>query len=480
MSFISVFYLIFLASVTTVYYLLPKKYRTIWLLGAGYFFYLTWQPAFLLILLCVTLAAFFLGKKINSTTDKNQRKKWLAGSVFLLLLPLLFFKYYNFLNENLISFFTLLFIKNSVPAQPYLVPLGISFFTFNAISYVADIYRGYLEPEKRIGKFALYMTLFPTLLAGPIERAKSVLTQINNPAEFDYQNIRAGLQLILWGVFKKVVLADRMADFLSKVYAEPQNFQGVLIYFGIIFTGLQVFCDFSAYSDIAVGSGRLFGIKLTKNFDDRVYAAPSREIFWKGWHISLTSWMRDYVFFPLSRRIKTKLRLYLNLVIVYFLIGLWHGATWGFMIWGLLNGLWLVGENATKAKRHALFTKLGIDINGSCFYFFSWLFIFHVGGFFGVFFRTDTPPGAFAYLKNITNPNTNLIASGEFKSSLLIIAFLFFMDFINKKIPKNQNFDAFIGKQKTWFRWGIYILLAELILRYIYVFDNTRFVYFNF
>lgn len=480
MSFISVFYLLFLITAAGVYYLLPAKYRSLWLLGASYFFYLSWQPAFLLILIAVTLAAFLLGKKIAVAADQPLKKRWLTLSVIVLILPLLFFKYYNFLSDNLSSLAALFSLNASLPKQPFLIPLGISFFTFQALSYVADVYRGYLAPEKRICIFAVYLAFFPTLLAGPIERAKSILNQLSDAPDFDYQNIRAGAQLILWGVFKKVVLADRMADFLGKVYKEPQNFQGVLVYLAIIFTGLQIFCDFSAYSDIAVGSARILGIKLTKNFDDRVYAAPSREIFWKGWHRTLTSWMRDYVFFPLSRGAKAKSRLYLNLIIVYFLVGLWHGATWGFIVWGLLNGLWLVGEGITKERRQRLFARLGINTDGRLFYFFAWLFIFHVGSFFGIFFRTNNPPEAFSFLKNITNSNANLAGNSEFRACLLTIVFLLAMDFINRKIPKDHNFDAFISVQKTWFRWLLYIILAELILRYIYVFGELRFVYFNF
>lgn len=480
MSFISVFYLLFLTLAATVFYLLPTKYRTIWLLFVSYFFYFTWQPAFSVVLFCVTLLSFQFGKKIAFVSDEKIKKRWLAGSVIVLLLPLIFFKYFNFLNENLATILNLFSLGKPLPFQPYLIPLGISFFTFQAISYVADIYRGYLKPEKQIEKFAVYMAFFPTLLAGPIERPKSILGQLSHPVSFEYQNVRAGLQLILWGVFKKVVLADRMTDFMGKVYAEPQNFQGVLIYFTAIFSVFQLFCDFSAYSDIAVGSARIFGIELTKNFDDRVYAAPSREIFWQGWHRSLTSWLRDYVFFPLSRGAKSRALLYVNLVIVYLLVGIWHGAAWGFVAFGLLNGIWLVMENATKHWRGQFFTRLGFNINGSVFYFLAWLFIFHVGAFFGVFFRTNTPQEAFNFMAHIVNSNANLLNSWEARSCLMTIAFLVFMDLINRQIPKNQNFDVFINSRKTWFRWLFYVLLAELIIRYTHVFDDAAFMYFNF
>lgn len=478
MSFTSVFYLLFLGLVTTVNYLLPAKYRSYWLLSAGYFFYLTWQPLFLIVLLCVTLCSFQFGRKIAAVTDKNSKKRWLIFSVLTLLLPLVFFKYHNFLNDNLARILARIYLTNPVPNQPYLVPLGISFFTFQAVSYVADIYRGYLKPERQIGKFALYLAFFPTLLAGPIERAKSMLKQIHNPAKFDPENIRAGLQLILWGVFKKLVIADRISDFMKTAYSQPENMSGVLIYFAVVFSVFQFFCDFSAYSDIAVGSARLFGIKLSKNFDDRVYAAPSREMFWQGWHRTLTAWLRDYVFFPLSRRIKNRARLYLNLLIVYFLVGLWHGATWGFIIWGLLNGVWLVLENATKTWRRKLFA--GINTDGRTFNFFAWLLVFHAGAVFGVFFRTETVQEALDFLGNLANPNENLLGSWEIRNCAVTIALLILMDLINRQIPAGENFDVFINNQKMWLRWLIYIVLAELILRYAFAFGDARFLYFQF
>lgn len=480
MFFISVFYLLFLSLVCVINYSLPTKTRPIWLLSASYFFYLTWQPAFLIVLICVSLVSFLCGKKIAAADDKIRKKRWLVVSVVILLLPLVFFKYYNFLNENLTWIFGVFVPGSRLPNQPFLIPLGISFFTFQAISYVADIYRGYLKPEQQIGKYALYMAFFPTLLAGPIERAKSVLTQIHRPAAFEYQNIRAGLQLILWGIFKKVVLADRLTDFIKSVYAEPESFQGILIYFAIILTVFQLFCDFSAYSDIAVGSARLIGFRLSKNFDDRVYAAPSREIFWQGWHRSLTTWLRDYVFFPLSRGSKSRIYLYLNLLIVYLLVGVWHGATWGFIVWGLLNGVWLVLENVSKTWRQGFFARLSVDTNGKTFYFLAWLFSLHVGAFFGLFFRANTPREAFIFVANIFNSNANLFARWETRNLLVSVVFLFLMDQINRRIPKNENFDAFIGRQNIWFRWIVYILLAELIIRYLYVFDNTKFIYYNF
>jgi alginate O-acetyltransferase complex protein AlgI len=480
MSLISVFYLLFLLLAAGVYYLLPARRRADWLLGCGYFFYLTWQPAFLAVLVAVSCWSYLFGKVIDRAAAPDEKKRRLAAGVVGALLPLVFFKYFNFLNSNAAAVAETLGFAYSIPDQPYLAPLGISFFTFLAISYLADIYRGYLRPEEKAGRYFLYLAFFPTLLAGPIERARAFLSQLERPVVFEYENARAGLQLILWGVFKKVVLADRMSDLIDKIYAEPGQYPGVLIYFALALPLFQLFCDFSAYSDIAVGSARIFGVKLSKNFDDRVYAAPSLEVFWQGWHRSLTSWLRDYVYFPLGRGVRNRARLHLNLVAVYLLVGFWHGAAWGFIVWGLLNGLWLVGENLTKTKRLEYFARLGVDTGGRLYYFLGWLLTFHVVAFFGLFFRLGSPSEVFALLGHLGNANAALLSNWAARSGALTLVFLLLMDLVNRQIPKNENFDAFVGRQPAWLRWSLYVLLAQLVIRYSYVFEDVKFMYLNF
>ncbi|MEZ5345353.1 MAG: MBOAT family O-acyltransferase [Pyrinomonadaceae bacterium] len=480
MSTISAFYLIFLFIVTCGYYALPARYRPLWLLGASYLFYFTWQPAFLLVLCFVTFVAFNLGRLLPKISDPLKKRNFLLGGIALLLLPLFTFKYLNQTNDLITAILDMFSVSVSFPKQPYLAPLGISFFTFLSIGYVADIYRGYLEPERSLHKFAVFVAFFPTILAGPIERAKSLLKQINAPRSFDRENIRAGLQLILWGVFKKVVIADRIAAFTGDIYAAPENFPGFIVYLAIVLSVFRVFCDFSGYSDIAVGSARLLGINVVKNFDDRVYAATSRQKFWQGWHMSLTSWIRDYVFLPLSKKVKTRGFLYFNLIFVFLLIGLWHGATWGFLIWGLLNGVWLVIERVTQLKRHKFAAGAGIGPDSRVYRFLSWLLVFHAGAFMGVFFLASSPQNAFDMFSAIANSNAGIFQSGELRGTALTIVFLMFMDLINSRIPKGQNFDRFIGKQHLVVRWIMYFVLAELILRYVLVFRTEGFMYFLF
>ncbi|NNF00416.1 MAG: MBOAT family protein, partial [Pyrinomonadaceae bacterium] len=410
----------------------------------------------------------------------SQKRRWLFGGVAILLLPLFIFKYLNPINQAISGMLEAFSIQFSFPDQPYLAPLGISFFTFVAIGYVVDIYREYIEPETRIHRFALFLAFFPTILAGPIERAKSLLNQINNPVSFEYENIRAGFQLILWGVFKKVVIADRISDLVQKIYAQPENFPGLIIYFAIVLSIFRVFCDFSGYSDIAVGSARIFGINVSKNFDDRVYASTSLLKFWQGWHISLTSWIRDYVFFPLSKNVKSRGQIFLVLVFVFVLLGIWHGLTWGFVIWGFLHGLFVVLERVTKFGRHQAWPRIGLDPSGKIPNFVSWVFTFHIWSFIGLFFLAQTPGKVANILSGIANSNANLLSRPELKSMAITFALIFGMDLINRLIPKNKNFDSFIGKQHVLVRWVIYVALAELILRYILVFKDAGFLYLRF
>ena len=478
MSHTSTFYLLFLAAGASVYYLLPPRLRPLWLLSLSYLFYLTWQPAFLLVLIGVTIAAFVFGRNIRRAGEGN--RLLMATAVIALLSPLVFFKYYNFLNESISHIFSSFFgSAGALPSQPYLIPLGISFFTFQAISYVADIYRGYLKPEKSFIRFAAYVAFFPTLLAGPIERARSILGQLRRPIAFEYRNVQAGLQLILWGVFKKVVIADRLTDFINTVDANPRDQQGVMVYLAIVFAVFQLFCDFSAYSDIAVGSGRMFGIRLSKNFDDRVYASPSREIFWRGWHRTLTSWLRDYVFFPLSHGVTSRSWLYVNLIFVYLLVGIWHNATTGAITWGFLNGIWLVLEKSTKEARWQFFRRMGLDTDGRLYNFLGWVIVFHLGALIWVVFRSASPLDAAQFIKHIGNTNAGLTV-GQLRGCVPSIVLILLMDQVNKRIPKGENIDALLSGRTMLVRWVFYILLIELILRYSFVFDQVNFRYFNF
>ncbi|GAB3915787.1 MBOAT family O-acyltransferase [Larkinella terrae] len=473
MSLSSTLYLFFLLLIFFVYYLLPHRFRWMWLLLAGYFFYFTWQPFYLILLASSTTVAYVFGRLIKPSGSRFTL--WLG--IGLLLLPLLFYKYYAFLNQNLASLLGLWGEISPLPAWSPLVPIGISFYTFQAISYLIDIRRGYLKPALHFGYFATYLAFFPTLSAGPIERAKRVLTQLQTPQPFRYENAVAGLQLIAWGLFKKVVLANHIAGLIDPVFIQPDAYSGPVLYLSLVLVPLQIFCDFSGYSDIALGSARMLGIRLMRNFDDRVYASTSRIEFWKGWHISLTSWFRDYVYFPLSKQLRSRTGLYINLLIVYFLTGLWHGATWGYILWGLLNGLWLVAEHATKEQRQAFFRRIWPDLNTPLHRFLSTLLAYHVGMFTSAFLRAPSIGATGSLLGGLFSKNRwHLTDVVNLKPFLPILVALGLMDFINRKL-QNRELPELVASYGGLSRWSFYLIVCILILTFGRISDSPFFYY---
>lgn len=462
MSLSSTLYLFFLLLVFLVYHTLPHRFRWVWLLVAGYFFYFSWQPLFVLLLMGSTAVAYGFGLMVKQTKSRIP----LTLGVCLLLLPLVAFKYYAFLNQNLMNLLDRWGATSPFPSWSPLVPVGISFYTFQAISYLIDIRRGYLKPLRHAGYFATYLAFFPTLSAGPIERAKRLLTQLQTPQPFRYENAVAGLQLIAWGLLKKVVLANQMAELTDPVFAQPEAYSGPVLYLSLLLAPFQIFCDFSGYSDIALGSARMLSIQLMRNFDDRVYASTSRIQFWKGWHISLTSWFRDYVYFPLSKQLRSRTGLYINLMIVYFLTGLWHGATWGYILWGLLNGLWLVGEHATKEQRQSFFRRFWPDLTAPSHRYLSTLLVFHVGVFTGVFLRAPSIGSAWAAIKGLfTSSRWHLGDVGNLRPFLPVLAGLLMMDFVNRRM-KGRELPELLASFGGLSRWSFYLIICVLILTF--------------
>ncbi len=306
MNFTSIEYLGFLLFIVTLFYGIIPKYRLRLLVLAGYVFYsfLSWKYCFLLLIM--SLLTYLLGFWVS----KNRKENWvISTSIFLILLPLLFFKYYNFFLIEILS------SGNSNFIHSYAFPIGISFFSFQMVSYLVDIRRGYLLPEPSLGKVLLHHAFFPVLLSGPIERSRKLMSQFDFQLNFDYKNVRNGLFQILWGIFKKIVIANNLAFYVNTIYKNIEKSNGIEVYMAMIFFVFQIVIDFSAYNDIAMGSAKVFGIKITKNIHDRAYASTSRTQLWQRWHVSLTSWLRDYVFFPLSKFSK---KTYCNITNMFF------------------------------------------------------------------------------------------------------------------------------------------------------------------
>ena len=342
MDFFSLSFLSFFAIIAVLYYSIRHQYRWILLLIVSYYFYMSFEPTFAIWIACSTLVTYISALFLDTTKRKSRRKLILSCAVSLNLATLIVLKYTGFIFETTRTFFAPSMVLYGNPIAAWVLPLGISYYTFQTISYVIDVYRKQIKPERHLGIFALYVSFFPKLLAGPIERGKDLIPQLYRKHGFDYAGIQDGLKLVVWGIFKKLVIADRLAIFVNSVFntVNSQSFViGKVIFptpyyvIATIFFAIQIYCDFSAYTDIAIGTAQVFGIRLSDNFR-RPYFSRSIQEFWRRWHITLSSWARDYVYIPLGGNRVRVPRMYFNIMIVFLVIGIWHGPSWTFIAWG--------------------------------------------------------------------------------------------------------------------------------------------------
>lgn len=340
MLFNSAAFLLFFPVVTTAYFLLPHRFRWLLLLAASCYFYMAFIPEYILILAVTITVDYFAGLGLEKFDGR--KKRWvLIASILTNVGMLAFFKYFNFANENLAALANFIGWNYPVENLSILLPIGLSFHTFQSLSYTIEVYRGHQKAERHFGYLALYVLYYPQLVAGPIERPQNVLHQLHEEHHFDYPRVTNGLKRMAWGMFKKVVVADRMVQFVNPVYADPTSYDGPALVLATLAFAIQIYCDFSGYSDIALGSAQVMGVKLMKNFD-HPYFARSISDFWRRWHISLSTWFRDYVYIPLGGNRVSKPRWAFNLFITFLISGLWHGANWTYIIWGALHGAYFV------------------------------------------------------------------------------------------------------------------------------------------
>ena len=352
MLFNSLHFLVFFPVVLIIYYIIPDRIKYLWLLVSSYYFYMCWNARYALLILASTLITYISGlmlEKVKRTEyedrKKEKLKKWVVAGSFTINLGILFYyKYINFTVALVTSAFEKINIHLNAPAFDIILPVGISFYTFQALSYTMDVYRDEIYAEKNFFRYALFVSFFPQLVAGPIERSKNLLKQLAVPKKFDFEKARDGVLLMIWGYFLKLVLADRIAIFVDTVYEDYRIFDGWYIVIATMLFAVQIYCDFAGYSTIAKGAAEILGIDLVENFD-APYLSTSVADFWRRWHISLTSWFKDYLYIPLGGSRKGKFRKYINKMIVFLVSGLWHGANLSFVIWGGLNGLYqVIGE----------------------------------------------------------------------------------------------------------------------------------------
>ncbi len=483
MLFNSLEFLIFFPLVTIIYFLLPHRFRWIHLLISSCIFYMFFIPIYILILFFTIIIDYYAGILIEDTLDSLKKKRWLIVSIVTNVGVLCIFKYYNFFTDNInIALGYDVAKGEGLPYLGMILPIGLSFHTFQAMSYTIEVYRGVQKAERHMGIYALYVMFYPQLVAGPIERPQNVLHQFHEKKNFDYYNAVSGLKLIGWGLFKKMVIADRISVMVNEVYNHPTQFEGFPVIFATFLFSIQIFCDFSGYSDIALGTARVMGFKLMKNFD-RPYHATSISEFWRKWHISLNTWFVDYVYSPFvtEKRDWGKAAVVVGVLLTFSLSGLWHGANWTFVIWGTLHGIALAYDFLSKKKRKAWSKKIPGFIYNPLSLILTFIFV----SFTYIFFRASSVNDAFHIISSIPHLHLNqlnLSMFGEAVSKKEILIALFFIVIMEiahfTQIKYGENL-PFINKASMPVRWGLYIT-GGLILILFAVMDKQSFIYFQF
>ncbi len=450
-------------------YIIPHRLRWILLLVASYVFYASLSIQFILLLLISTAFTYFTGIFIEKQETKKQKKKAMVVGISVLLFFLGWFKYFNFVNESLRSLATFMGWNYAIPYQEIVLPLAISFYTFQAVSYLVDIFYGKQKAERHYGYFSVYFAFFPQLVAGPIERAKKLIPQLKVEQRLNYENLVYGMKRIAWGFFKKTLIADRLAPIVASVYDSP-NPTGSEIVLATILFSIQLYADFSACSDIAIGSARMLGINLTENFKQPHFAVSIAD-FWSRWHITLSTWLRDYIFFPLCKGKKKRSQIYFAIVITFLVSGIWHGAAWTFIIWGLIHGFYRVFGDATKSYRESMASFIRLDRSPVLHRWLKIAITFLLVCFSRVFFRSDTVAQAFDHAKLFLSISSwspvGMIKAFEIFPLFDLLLFIFFFIILQlfQYIERNNGSTwEFLSKRSTFTRLAFYIFLIFSVL----------------
>ena len=478
MLFNSISFAVFLPVVFLLYWFVtPQKmnFQSIILLGASYFFYACWDYRFLFLLIFSTLLDYFTGLKIFYSKTARERKFWLWLSIFINVGFLGFFKYYNFFADSFVNAVSNFGFHIDTWTLTIILPVGISFYTFHGLSYILDIYNGKIKPEKNFINYSVFVSFFPLLVAGPIERATHLLPQIREKRYFDYTQAVDGLKQILWGLFKKIVIADSCALYVNEFFGHSGSYSGSTLVVGVILFAFQIYCDFSGYSDIAIGTAKLFGIKLNRNFAFPYFSRDIAE-FWRRWHISLASWFRDYLYIPLGGSKGNAWMKIRNTFIIFLVSGLWHGAKSTFIVWGTLNAIYFLPLLLLKRHRY----HLDVVAQGKHFptvrEFFKMLVTFGLVLFGWIFFRSANVGEAITYIKGIFT--SSLFTMPALKPVGLLIFLILFL-LIEWSGREQQYGLAKIGfNRPRILRWIIYYLIIFAI-----IFSNSGvkpFIYFQF
>ena len=476
MLFNSFHFLFFFIIVTSLYFSIPYNKRWLLLLLSSCYFYMAFVPIYILILGVTIVIDYFAGIYIENTQGKR-RKLFLILSLIANIGVLAVFKYYNFLNTNFSFLMHGFGLSNPIPYLSILLPIGLSFHTFQAMSYTIEVYRGNQKAERHFGIYALYVMFYPQLVAGPIERPQNLLHQFREKYDFEYQRVVDGLKLMLWGLFKKLVIADRLAIYVNAVYNNPEQHNGMTFILATVFFAFQIYCDFSGYSDIAIGAAKVMGFKLMTNFY-RPYLARNISEFWKRWHISLSTWFKDYLYISLGGNRVSIPRWYINLLLVFLISGLWHGTNWTYVIWGGLNGFYLVFAIISKGFRDKINNLMGLKKTSLFFHISQVLITFSLSCLAWIFFRANNVTDAFMILKKISTLEGSIFIQNP---SVMIYSFLgiFLLIMIELKKEFYKGEFSFFNNGNWMVRHLSYASLIIIILLFG-VFDGGQFIYFQF
>jgi len=477
MLFNSLEFFLFFLIVTPLYFLLPHRWRWLHLLIASCIFYCAFIPVYIFILFFTIVIDYIAGILIENA-EGQKRKRFLIMSIVANVGVLAVFKYYNFLLGNMnVLLEQLHIVSHPFPLLNIILPIGLSFHTFQAMSYTIEVYRGNQKAERHFGIYALYVMFYPQLVAGPIERPQNLLHQFHEEHKFDYANLLSGLRLMLWGLFKKVVIADRLAVFVNGVFHSPESFGGLNFVVALVFFAYQIYCDFSGYSDIALGAAKVMGFKLMRNFNHPFQSKNITE-FWRRWHISLSTWFSDYLFNPIiiEKREWGKFAVVFGLAITFLISGLWHGAGWTFVVFGLLHGIAMVYEFLTKKQRKELSKKIPSIIYNPASQLLTFIFLLIAW----IFFRSpDFTTATLILNKLFTFDSTYLTLKtvksfGSLSMALAVfstICLLMFDRFVNPEL------DWFNDKPKPDFLFCSFVLLMIVCCG---IFSKQSFIYFQF
>ncbi len=482
MQFNSVHFLIFFPIVVFLYFSLKHKYRWILLLIASYYFYMSWRAEYIILIIVSTLVDYIAGLQIHKSEDKRRKKLFLWMSLIVNLGLLFTFKYWNFFTDSLRQLLAHFAIPLSPMTINVLLPVGISFYTFQTMSYTIDVYYGKIKPERHLGIFALYVSFFPQLVAGPIERAKHLIPQLKTKHNFDYARVVDGLKLMLWGMFKKVVIADKLAIIVNTVFGIPEAYSGSALILAAVFFTFQIYCDFSGYTDIALGAARVMGIDIMDNFN-LPFKAKSIAEYWRRWHISLSTWFQDYVFNPLYLSV-SKWKLWrglsdyrqhffafsISIVVGLTLLGVWHGAGWNYVVFGLYHGIFVALYYLTRKWwdrmpgpiRQALtFAIVVISL---------------------IIFRAHRLADSWYIITHLFANLSWNVSFGELGFGFFGIAYHFALIVligIVHKVQRIEKWRTMYSKTPTAFRWGV-ALMAVLMILFLGSYENISFIYFQF